>query len=81
MDLAGYESLMEQAREASRRTVAEEHAITLTPDAIAALQHMAVDPTRRRGQVPRPTPHGGRAGHLERPRLRRRSRSPAGRWR
>ncbi|MCA9285619.1 MAG: alanine--tRNA ligase [Phycisphaerales bacterium] len=45
VDLAGYESLMEQAREASRRGVAEEHAITLTPDAIASLQHMQVNPT------------------------------------
>ena len=45
VDEAGFETLMEAARQRSRRTVGDDDAITLPPEAIARLKHMGVEPT------------------------------------
>ncbi|HMN95582.1 MAG TPA: alanine--tRNA ligase [Phycisphaerales bacterium] len=45
VDLAGYEAMMERAREASRRTSDASPAMTLPPDALARLRHMGINPT------------------------------------
>ncbi len=47
VDVAGYEALMEQAREASRKAGAgEAERFDLTPDSLARLKHMGVEPTK-----------------------------------
>ncbi len=45
VDVAGFETLMDEAREKSRAGVEHEDAITLTPNAIDTLQKINVDPT------------------------------------
>ena len=45
VDEAGYETLMEKARETSRAASGSEHRITLTPDAIEKLKTLGVKPT------------------------------------
>ncbi len=45
VDLIGYEALMEEARAASRKGVETSDQITLSPDAIAKLKHLNVQPT------------------------------------
>ncbi len=45
VDVAGYELLMERARETSRGTASETHAIELTPDALAKLAALHVHAT------------------------------------
>jgi len=45
VDVAGYEELMEQARETSRRTATSESAMEFPPDAIAALERQHVNAT------------------------------------
>jgi len=46
VDEAGYETLMEEARERSRRGASASDEITLPPNAIESLQHLNVHPTR-----------------------------------
>ena len=48
VDEAGYEALMAEAREVSRRGGGEEEGVALPPDAIAKLEHMNVKPTEDR---------------------------------
>ena len=45
VDEAGFETLMEAARQRSRRTAGDDDAITLPPEAIARLKHMGIEPT------------------------------------
>jgi len=45
VDEAGFETLMDAARQRSRRTTDDDDAITLPPEAIARLKHMGIDPT------------------------------------
>jgi len=45
VDEPGFETLMEAARQRSRRTADDDNTITLPPEAIAGLEHMGVEPT------------------------------------
>ena len=45
VDEAGFETLMEAARQRSRRTADDDDAITLPPEAIARLKHLGIEPT------------------------------------
>ncbi len=46
VDLAGYESRMQEAREASRGGGSTEDGLTLPPDALARLKYLGVEPTK-----------------------------------
>ena len=55
VDEAGFETLMEAARQRSRRTADDDDAITLPPAAIARPKHPGIEPTdHRAAHAPRP---------------------------
>jgi len=50
VDEAGFETLMEQARQRSRRVVGDTGSIDLPPEAIARLKHLGIEPTNDDGR-------------------------------
>ena len=45
VDLQAYDALMDEARKRSRKTAGDDEGLTLTPNAIATLKHLGVQPT------------------------------------